>query len=77
MTFGMNKDERAFIFTFATMFRNKKIHLVKHFLKDEIVIQKIMAALTEGEPKNLLEVGPGVERSPNTWLSYRIFILKL
>ena len=40
------------------MFRIKK-SLGQHFLKDEVVIQKIMAALAENETKNLLEVGPG------------------
>ncbi|MEO6721730.1 MAG: 16S rRNA (adenine(1518)-N(6)/adenine(1519)-N(6))-dimethyltransferase RsmA [Ferruginibacter sp.] len=40
------------------MFRIKK-SLGQHFLKDDVVIQKIMAALAEDETKNLLEVGPG------------------
>ena len=40
------------------MFKIKK-SLGQHFLKDEIIIQKIIAALKEDECTNLLEVGPG------------------
>ena len=44
--------------TFAVMFKIKK-SLGQHFLKDETVIDKIIAALKEDECTNLLEVGPG------------------
>lgn len=40
------------------MFKIKK-SLGQHFLKDEIVIQKIIDALKEDKCTNLLEVGPG------------------
>lgn len=40
------------------MYRLKK-SLGQHFLKDEAVIDKIVAALQEDSFKNLLEVGPG------------------
>lgn len=40
------------------MFKIKK-SLGQHFLKDEEIIQKIVAALKEEECTNLLEVGPG------------------
>ena len=40
------------------MFKIKK-SLGQHFLKDEIVIQKIIEALKEDKFTNLLEVGPG------------------
>jgi 16S rRNA (adenine1518-N6/adenine1519-N6)-dimethyltransferase len=40
------------------MYTHKK-SLGQHFLKDESVIQKIMAVLKEGSFGNLLEVGPG------------------
>jgi 16S rRNA (adenine1518-N6/adenine1519-N6)-dimethyltransferase len=36
-----------------------KKSLGQHFLKDEIIIKQIVAALNEHEFKNLLEVGPG------------------
>lgn len=36
-----------------------KKSLGQHFLKDEIIIQKIIAALNENNFTNLLEVGPG------------------
>ena len=36
-----------------------KKSLGQHFLKDEIIIGKIVAALKENDFKNLLEVGPG------------------
>lgn len=36
-----------------------KKSLGQHFLKDETVIKKIVAAVQESELKNLLEVGPG------------------
>jgi 16S rRNA (adenine1518-N6/adenine1519-N6)-dimethyltransferase len=36
-----------------------KKSLGQHFLKDEIIIKQIIAALSENEFKNLLEVGPG------------------
>ena len=44
--------------TFAVMFKIKK-SLGQHFLKDETVIDKIIAALKEDACTNLLEVGPG------------------
>lgn len=44
--------------TFVLMFKIKK-SLGQHFLKDEIVIQKIVDALNENPVSNLLEVGPG------------------
>jgi len=44
--------------TFAFMFRIKK-SLGQHFLKDEVIIQKIVYALNENPFSNLLEVGPG------------------
>lgn len=44
--------------TFAVMFKIKK-SLGQHFLKDETVIDKIIAALKEDKCTNLLEVGPG------------------
>ena len=44
--------------TFAGMFKIKK-SLGQHFLKDETVIDKIIAALKEDACTNLLEVGPG------------------
>ena len=37
-----------------------KKSLGQHFLKDEVVIKKIVSAVQENEFKNLLEVGPGV-----------------
>ncbi len=40
------------------MFTHKK-SLAQHFLKDELVIQKIIGVLKEGAFNNLLEVGPG------------------
>ncbi len=40
------------------MFTHKK-SLGQHFLKDELVIQKIIGVLKEGAFNNLLEVGPG------------------
>lgn len=40
------------------MYRLKK-SLGQHFLKDEVIIQKIMAALKETSFTHLLEVGPG------------------
>ena len=40
------------------MYTHKK-SLGQHFLKDEIIIQKIVAALNEFKFTNLLEVGPG------------------
>jgi 16S rRNA (adenine1518-N6/adenine1519-N6)-dimethyltransferase len=40
------------------MYTHKK-SLGQHFLKDESVIQKIMAVLKEGSFGSLLEVGPG------------------
>ena len=46
------------MFTFAPMFTIKK-SLGQHFLKDELVIQKIIGALREDPFTNLLEVGPG------------------
>ena len=36
-----------------------KKSLGQHFLKDEIIIQKIVTALKENTFTNLLEVGPG------------------
>ena len=47
-----------FMLTFAAMFKIKK-SLGQHFLKDETVIDKIIAALKEDACTNLLEVGPG------------------
>ena len=44
--------------TFAIMFKIKK-SLGQHFLKDETVIDKIIAALKEDACTSLLEVGPG------------------
>ena len=44
--------------TFVVMFKIKK-SLGQHFLKDETVIDKIIAALKEDKCTNLLEVGPG------------------
>jgi 16S rRNA (adenine1518-N6/adenine1519-N6)-dimethyltransferase len=44
--------------TFVVMYTIKK-SLGQHFLKDEIVIQKIIEALKKNNFKNLLEVGPG------------------
>jgi 16S rRNA (adenine1518-N6/adenine1519-N6)-dimethyltransferase len=46
------------LFTFAAMFTIKK-SLGQHFLKDELIIQKIVEALKEDPFTNLLEVGPG------------------
>ena len=46
------------MFTFAEMFRIKK-SLGQHFLKDDVIIQKIIDALKEDPFINLLEVGPG------------------
>lgn len=46
------------MFTFAAMFTIKK-SLGQHFLKDDVVIQKIIDALKEHSFINLLEVGPG------------------
>lgn len=46
------------LLTFAAMFRIKK-SLGQHFLKDDVVIQKIVDALKEDRFTNLLEVGPG------------------
>jgi len=46
------------LFTFAAMFTVKK-SLGQHFLKDDLVIQKIIGALREDPFTNLLEVGPG------------------
>ena len=46
------------MFTFAAMFTVKK-SLGQHFLKDDLVIQKIIGALREDPFTNLLEVGPG------------------
>jgi len=40
------------------MFKIKK-SLGQHFLKDEVVIQKIIDALAQDPYTNLLEVGPG------------------
>ena len=40
------------------MFTVKK-SLGQHFLKDEKIVAKIIAALKEDDFKNLLEVGPG------------------
>ena len=47
-----------FMRSFAVMFKIKK-SLGQHFLKDESVIEKIVAALKEDPCNNLLEVGPG------------------
>ena len=44
--------------TFAPMYKLKK-SLGQHFLKDELVIQKIVDALKAHPFSNLLEVGPG------------------
>lgn len=44
--------------TFAPMYKLKK-SLGQHFLKDELVIQKIVDSLKEHPFNNLLEVGPG------------------
>ena len=49
---------RGLLFTFAPMFTIKK-SLGQHFLKDDLVIQKIIDALREDTFTNLLEVGPG------------------
>ncbi len=46
------------MFTFAAMFTVKK-SLGQHFLKDDVVIKKIVEALKEDSFTNLLEVGPG------------------
>ena len=46
------------MFTFAAMFTVKK-SLGQHFLKDELIIEKIIEALKEDRFTNLLEVGPG------------------
>ena len=46
------------LLTFVDMFRIKK-SLGQHFLKDDVVIQKIVDALKEDTFTNLLEVGPG------------------
>ena len=40
------------------MYKLKK-SLGQHFLKDELIIQKIVDALNENSFQNLLEVGPG------------------
>ena len=50
--------QKGLLFTFADMFIIKK-SLGQHFLKDDVVIQKIVAALKEDAFTNLLEVGPG------------------
>jgi 16S rRNA (adenine1518-N6/adenine1519-N6)-dimethyltransferase len=47
-----------FCSTFALMYTHKK-SLGQHFLKDELVIQKIINVLKEEPFNNLLEVGPG------------------
>ena len=47
-----------FYITFVEMYTHKK-SLGQHFLKDEHVIDKIIAALKEDRFDNLLEVGPG------------------
>ncbi len=41
--------------------------LGQHFLKDEKVVDKIIAALMQHTFKNLLEVGPGEAPLPNIW----------
>ena len=46
------------MFTFAAMFTVKK-SLGQHFLKDELIIEKIIESLKEDRFTNLLEVGPG------------------
>ncbi len=46
------------MFTFVPMFKIKK-SLGQHFLKDEVIIQKIIEAIKEDPLINLLEVGPG------------------
>ena len=47
-----------FLLYFCRMYTLKK-SLGQHFLKDEVILQKITAVLAENEYKNLLEVGPG------------------
>ncbi len=37
-----------------------KKHLGQHFLKDELIAQKIADSLTEKDYKNVLEIGPGM-----------------
>ena len=46
------------MFTFAVMFHIKK-SLGQHFLKDDVIIKKIIDSLKDDPYKNLLEVGPG------------------
>jgi 16S rRNA (adenine1518-N6/adenine1519-N6)-dimethyltransferase len=46
------------LLTFVVMFKIKK-SLGQHFLKDDTIILKIVAALKEDSFTNLLEVGPG------------------
>jgi 16S rRNA (adenine1518-N6/adenine1519-N6)-dimethyltransferase len=46
------------LFTFVMMFKIKK-SLGQHFLKDEVIIKKIIDAIKEDPCINLLEVGPG------------------
>ena len=53
-----SRPKGFFYCTFVEMYRLKK-SLGQHFLKDENVIQKIIAALQEESFFNLLEVGPG------------------
>ena len=52
------KTKGHFLYYFCGMYTHKK-SLGQHFLKDESVIQKIMAVLKEGSFNRLLEVGPG------------------
>ena len=55
---GLFHCEGAFYITFVEMYRYKK-SLGQHFLKDENVVDKIIAALQVVSFENLLEVGPG------------------
>ena len=55
---GPLRKEGAFLLYFCRMYTLKK-SLGQHFLKDDAVLQKIVAALNENEYHNLLEVGPG------------------
>lgn len=52
-------SKRGFFYgTFAAMYTHKK-SLGQHFLKDELIIEKIISVLQQGSFSNLLEVGPG------------------
>lgn len=55
---ALSEKKGLFCVRFVDMYTLKK-SLGQHFLKDEVIIQKIIAALNEHSFKNLLEVGPG------------------